>query len=279
MSAAWGEGNSDAGFPGGRGTAAQTGDATWTRRVFNTINWTTAGGDFIATASATATVGNINSQPKTTWTSAQLLNDVQGWIANATTNHGWIVRGDEVNGFTAQRFGSREYSIPSDRPKLILTYPAVPPPHPWHVWLTTHFPGSPTGTYLDPEGDPDADGIVNQVEYACGLSPLSADPPGANQLTITSAPGSGGTRLHTLTFRRDAVATDLTYTLETSRDLITWTPVAVSAAGAATTSRNGAQVLSETTTSGSLRLVRVRQTEPAPVRSSFLARLRVDRAP
>ena len=279
MTAAWGEGNSDAGEPGGNGIAAQPGDATWTRRVFNTTNWATPGGDFIATASATATVGNMLTQPKTTWSSAQLLNDVLGWIATPASNHGWMVRGGEGTDYTAQRFGSREYPIPADRPKLILTYPALPPPNPWHAWLTTHFPDSPTGTYLDPEGDPDADGIVNQIEYACGLSPLAADPPGANQLTLTSAPGSGGTRQHTLTFRRDTTATDLTYTLETSRNLTQWTPVARSAGGATTTGQSGAQVLSETTISGSLRLVRVRQTEPAPVRSSFFARLRVDRAP
>ena len=280
MTAAWGEGNSNAGDQkGGNGAPAEPGDATWTRRVFNTTNWTTPGGDYISAASATAMVGNMTTQPKTTWSAAQLLNDVLGWLENPASNHGWMVRGDEVNGYTAQRFGSREYPIPSDRPKLILTYAVVPPPNPWHVWLTTYFPGSPTGTYLDPEGDPDSDGIANQIEYASGLSPLATDPPGANQLTIATTAGTGGARLHTLTFRRDTTATDLTYTLETSQDLASWTPVASSAAGAATTGQNGAQVLSEAVVSGSIRLVTVRQSQPAPATGPFFVRLRVDRAP
>ena len=58
----WGEGTSNAaqggaGFGEGDGTQATTGDATWLHTFFNTATWTSAGGDFTATASATTSVG------------------------------------------------------------------------------------------------------------------------------------------------------------------------------------------------------------------------------
>ena len=52
----WGEGASDAGIPGGQGTDAAFGDATWMHTFFDTEFWTAAGGDFASTASASAAV-------------------------------------------------------------------------------------------------------------------------------------------------------------------------------------------------------------------------------
>src|SRR4051812_24542851 len=54
VTANWGEGtsNSDAFDKGGRGTTATTNDATWHFRFFNTSTWTTDGGDFSSSDSA-----------------------------------------------------------------------------------------------------------------------------------------------------------------------------------------------------------------------------------
>ena len=74
--------------------------------------------------------------------------------------------------------------------------------------------------------DLEGDGIGNQIEYALGYSPFAANPPA---LTATI----GGGSLFHVTFRRDPRATDLTYRLQTSPDLVTWTTVVESIAGAA----------------------------------------------
>src|SRR5204863_1402647 len=55
----WGEGASNAGDPGGAGAPAQAGDATWLHTFYNTSFWTTPGGDFSPTSSATTTVSTV----------------------------------------------------------------------------------------------------------------------------------------------------------------------------------------------------------------------------
>src|SRR5204863_2324099 len=94
VSANWGEGTSDAGDPGGAGTQATTGDATWLHTFYNANFWTTVGGDFSATSSATTTVNAINATY--TWSGSGLTADVQGWVSNPATNFGWVVRGNET---------------------------------------------------------------------------------------------------------------------------------------------------------------------------------------
>ncbi len=122
--ASWGEGTSQALGNEGQGAPATTGDATWVHRSFNTSNWTTVGGDFAATASATQQVGGNGSY---TWgPAAGLTADVQGWLDNPSTNFGWIVLGDELATTTAKRFGSREHLTASERPRLIVDF--TPPP-------------------------------------------------------------------------------------------------------------------------------------------------------
>src|SRR6476646_4081917 len=98
----WGEGTSDAGDPGGMGAPATTNDATWLHTFYDTMFWTTIGGDFSSTMSAVTAV----SAPDTTytWSGSGLLADVQAWVSNSSSNFGWVIRADEVNGGTAQRF-------------------------------------------------------------------------------------------------------------------------------------------------------------------------------
>ena len=58
----WGEGASNAGEPGGAGIQAEPGDATWLHTFYSTVLWTTPGGDFSATASATTPI-TTDKQP------------------------------------------------------------------------------------------------------------------------------------------------------------------------------------------------------------------------
>ena len=126
----WGEGASDAGDPGGIGAQAETGDATWLHTFYDTSFWTTPGGDFSSTLSATTPV---MENAIYTWSGSGLLADVQSWVSNPATNFGWFILGDEVDSGTAQRFNTRENT--SDPPQLTVTYqvssstPTPTPPH------------------------------------------------------------------------------------------------------------------------------------------------------
>jgi len=123
LTADWGEGNSDAtGFEGG-GASAQTGDVTWTYRFFNTTNWATTGGEFVAGAVASRAVLGVGFY---TWKSAGMTTDVQAWLDSPATNFGWIVIGDETVPQTAKRFDSRENVVAANRPRLTVYYTTGP---------------------------------------------------------------------------------------------------------------------------------------------------------
>lgn len=121
---AWGEGSSNDTGNEGDGTAAQSGDATWLHTFHATGFWASPGGDFVASASASQSV--TTSSAVYTWTSSAMATDVQGWLDTPSSNHGWIVLGDESTSATAKRFDSREATTAANRPTLIVTY--TPPP-------------------------------------------------------------------------------------------------------------------------------------------------------
>ena len=112
----WGEGTSDAPGNEGSGTTATTGDCTWEYNFYSSSSWTTDGGDYISTASGSLSVGGTGSY---TFKSAGMLQDVQNWILDPSTNFGWIMIGDESGSSTSKRFDTRESSNP---PKLIIYY-------------------------------------------------------------------------------------------------------------------------------------------------------------
>lgn len=118
---AWGEGASDAGFPGGLGTDAEPGDATWTFRIFPDVAWNSPGGDTSATASARFDLDGegdyaFNATPA-------MLADLQAWLDQPDANFGWQLRVDEtLPPPTAKRLASREHPDPLLRPRLQLTF-------------------------------------------------------------------------------------------------------------------------------------------------------------
>ena len=122
--AAWGEGTSDAAGDESAGAAATTNDATWSHRLYPGTAWTTAGGDYNGTASATTTVSGVAHY---TWTSAGLISDVQSMLDAPSSNFGWVLLGVE-SGNSQKRFDSSEFiANPAQRPKLVITYtPAAP---------------------------------------------------------------------------------------------------------------------------------------------------------
>src|SRR5258708_2044742 len=135
-----GEGRAQASGQEGMGAPATTNDATWRHRFYNTIFWTTEGGDFSGTVSASQSVGAPGSY---TWTSTQLVADVQSWLDNPPTNFGWLVLGDESTSATAKRFDTRESASP---PGLTIQYTAsTPSPTPTASPTATPTP-TPTPT-------------------------------------------------------------------------------------------------------------------------------------
>jgi|GEM_PF-837045 len=119
----WGEGNSNAGSPGGHGAAAQTNDATWLHNFFNTSFWTTPGGDFSAVPSATAFVEVEGVYH--VWSGAGLIADVQAWVSNPANNFGWFIIGNEIDPGSAAKFATSENA--TNRPRLDVTFQTSPP--------------------------------------------------------------------------------------------------------------------------------------------------------
>ncbi len=121
----WGEGTSNAGSAGdGGGVPATTNDATWLSRFFPGELWATAGGDYMATASAGVNIASVGSY---NWSGAGVTADVQSWINNPTSNFGWILICNEASLSTARKFGSKENTSVANRPSLSVTYTTVLP--------------------------------------------------------------------------------------------------------------------------------------------------------
>jgi hypothetical protein len=130
----WGEGTSHAPMGEGDGASATPNDATWRHRFFDSVFWTTQGGDFSATVSASQSVGGVGQYK---WSSAQMVADAQSWLDNATSNFGWLVLGDETAIATAKRFDTRESASPpmltiqfTPGPRVMPTPRARPTPAP-----------------------------------------------------------------------------------------------------------------------------------------------------
>ncbi len=97
---------------GTSGSAATAGEVTWNSAKHITTTWTTAGGDFIVTPSAsTAVTGN----GAYTWNStSDMVANVQNWLNSPSTNYGWLLKSDdEATAFTARRFGAKEGGAPA----------------------------------------------------------------------------------------------------------------------------------------------------------------------
>jgi len=115
----WTEGPSNPSGQEGLPATAQSGDATWLHRTFNTVSWTTPGGDFAAGASASQAV---DAEGPVVVESQGLALDVQDWLDAPAANHGWILLGDEAGQRNARRFDSRENAAAGNRPQLEIEY-------------------------------------------------------------------------------------------------------------------------------------------------------------
>ncbi|MBC7941798.1 MAG: DNRLRE domain-containing protein [Chitinophagaceae bacterium] len=132
--ASWGEGASSAGGQG-TGAPAQPGDATWVRRFFPNTPWANPGGDFDPVASDVRSVGFPNTTyswggnlPQGGGPAPRIVSDVQAWVDNPGSNHGWIFIGAEDGLQNAKRFESRNNATVATRPKLTVVWAKANPP-------------------------------------------------------------------------------------------------------------------------------------------------------
>lgn len=117
----WNEGSAFASGPGGAGTFAGNGSATWihTSRGTPGATWNTPGGDFDPQPSFIFDLASVG--PSTATVQPGMVNDVQSWLDNPTGNFGWILKTDEVMWPTARRMHSRESSL-GNLPRITVTY-------------------------------------------------------------------------------------------------------------------------------------------------------------
>jgi len=121
--ASWSEGPSDPPGGEGGGVPAVAGDVTWNYRDFDTLAWSVSGGDFVASASATATVGTAVGWYE--WTGPGLAADLAAYLADSRLDFGWFLIGDETVNQSTRRFDSRHAEL-GFRPELVVTWVPAP---------------------------------------------------------------------------------------------------------------------------------------------------------
>lgn len=121
VGASWVEGTSSA---GGGGGAEEVGAVSWNAREHGVLDWSAPGGDFAPAASAN-TIMPDSVGGTAVWTSPQMVADVQDWVDNPASNHGWILIGDEGVPKSVRQFSSREGANP---PALTISYTLPSPP-------------------------------------------------------------------------------------------------------------------------------------------------------
>ena len=119
----WGEGTSDASGNELDGADGAAGDATWLFSRFDSLAWKNPGGDF-GSASASVTARQLGAYE---WSSGQMVDDVQEWLDEPSSNFGWMLKSSELAG-NIKAFVSRNSSNAALRPRLEITYeePVVP---------------------------------------------------------------------------------------------------------------------------------------------------------
>lgn len=92
---------------------------------------------------------------------------------------------------------------------------------PYAAWQSEYFTAAELNnpSISGPNAAPAGDGITNLMKYALGLSPKAS---GTAGMPTVSATTTGGKNYLTLTYLQALTATDITYTVEISPDLVSW---------------------------------------------------------
>jgi hypothetical protein len=123
----WTEGTSNAANNEGQGIAVTGGGATWTHASYTSSPWASPGAAGAADRSFTSSSSLGVGANAGAYTWSGLKNDVQAWVKTPSTNHGWILLGNESAASTAVRFNSRTNPSTSTRPVLAVNYTLISP--------------------------------------------------------------------------------------------------------------------------------------------------------
>ena len=135
------------------------------------------------------------------------------------------------------------------------------------AWQSTYFTAAELSdsTISGPYAAPAGDGIPNLAKYALGLAPKAN---GTNGLPTVGFTAAGSSNFLTLTYSRSLAATDVTYVVEVSGDLQTWSSGANETA-TVSTSNNAAGTMQTVvqrdltpTSSAGQRFIRLRLSQP-----------------
>jgi hypothetical protein len=143
-----------------------------------------------------------------------------------TPNRGWVIRpssGGTGDGWT---FKSSEYATdPTLRPTLEIVYSL---PTPYSIWAASR---GLTSLNNNPKADPDHDRADNLTEFSYNMNPLVAD---ARPMALAGTNGLPAARYLTnvsngilevqFVRRKGPTAAGLTYTVEFSGNLTSWSP-------------------------------------------------------
>ncbi len=112
------------GSGGGQGTAARRRDSTWIYASFNGALWSSPGGDYLPEPRASTIAGQ--TEEDVVWTSDGMLADIETWVSDPDSNHGWVLIGREDSPTTTKAFHSRQPDLEGIEPLLTIEF--TPPP-------------------------------------------------------------------------------------------------------------------------------------------------------
>ncbi len=132
---------SEGGGTGSLGSPARSGESTWTHQGHPDLAWDAPGcapgHEYVAEASGST---GMNAPGRYAIEGPGLLADARKWLADPSSNHGWILLGDREDAkLTARRIGSKESLSPADAPVLVLTLGAAGPTITRYGWVEGGF--------------------------------------------------------------------------------------------------------------------------------------------
>ncbi|MGE3310243.1 MAG: DNRLRE domain-containing protein [Limisphaerales bacterium] len=126
---------------GSLGSPARSGECTWTHQGHPDRPWEgpgcVPGHEYDAEVSGSV---GMNAVGRYALEGEGLLADVRRWLADPSSNHGWILLGDrEESKYTARRIGSKESANAGDAPVLVLILGSPGPRITRYGWVDAGF--------------------------------------------------------------------------------------------------------------------------------------------
>jgi len=194
-------------------TIADTSGSTATSSVAVTVNQTLT---YVNVTPGTPVIGNQIKQQFTAAAQDQFGNNlaVQPAFIWSSTGYGCV----STDGLYTTPYASGAASVSASYSNISSANIDVTASTPWKTWVTSTFSADEAQdpTVSGPLATPAGDGITNLLKYALNANPKASTP------DLLPALALDGDNI-TFTYRQNNAATDLTYVVDQSQDLTTWT--------------------------------------------------------